>query len=68
MTKSWIGSETSRCEEFVRKNWNKDPYDCAMDKAPIGIGGNALSMESGISDPTPLDSKQCVTHVEDTPI
>ena len=27
---------------FVKDNWNRDPYDCKMDKHQIGKGGTVL--------------------------
>ena len=46
VTKSWVAERLSRSERFVQANWNRDPYDCAMDTEIIGIGGRTVSIES----------------------
>jgi transposase len=46
ISRSWIAARIRRSETFVKDNWNKDPYTCDMNTAPIGLGGRKLSEES----------------------
>ena len=39
ITRAWV-------ERFVSDNWNKNPYETAMDKANIRLGGKKLSLQS----------------------
>ena len=45
ISRSWVAKHLNRSEEFVKKNWNKDPFDCAMNSAPKE-DGISLSQES----------------------
>ena len=65
ITRAWVAARLKRSERFVSDNWNKDPYETAMDKANIGLGGKQLSLQSpeivlfsDVSwDPTLVESK-----------
>lgn len=43
ITRYWVAARIKRSENFVRMNWNSNPYECEMSTAPIGIGGKCLS-------------------------
>ena len=43
ITRQWVAERIGRSEEFVKNNWNRDPYDCKMDKAAIGNSGYAIN-------------------------
>ena len=34
ISRSWVAKYLNRSEEFVKKNWKKDPFCCEMDSAP----------------------------------
>ena len=34
ISRPWVAKHLNRSEEFVKKNWNKDPFNCAMNSAP----------------------------------
>ena len=46
ITRAWVAARLKRSERFVSDNWNKDPYETAMDKVNIGLGGRQLSLQS----------------------
>ena len=46
ITRAWVSTRLKRSERFVIDIWNKDPYETAMDKANIGLGGKKLSLQS----------------------
>lgn len=45
ISRSWVAKFLNRSEDFVKRNWNKDPFDCEMDSAPPQVK-TALSLES----------------------
>ena len=34
ISRSWIAKYLNRSEDFAKKNWHKDPFDCAMNSMP----------------------------------
>ena len=46
ISRSWVADHVKSSVSFVKRNWNGNPYDAAMDIAPIGIAGRALSDQS----------------------
>ena len=46
ISRSRVTDHVKRSVSIVKRNWNGNPYDAAMDIAPIGIAGRALSGES----------------------
>lgn len=45
ISRSWVAKYLNRSEDFVKRNWNKDPFECEMDSAPK-TGTIVLSQES----------------------
>ena len=45
ISRSWVAKYLNRSEDFVKKNWNKDPFCCEMNSAPKE-DGISLSQES----------------------
>lgn len=43
ITRRWVAERIGRSEEFVKLNWNRDPYQSAMDTKNIGKSGEALN-------------------------
>lgn len=43
ITRRWVAEFIGRSEQFVKENWNRDPYECRMSKERIGHGGNTLN-------------------------
>ena len=43
ITRDWVANRIERSEAFVKRNWNRDPYDCKMDKQHIGASGDVLN-------------------------
>jgi hypothetical protein len=46
ISRTWVAKQIKRSENFVKLNWNRNPYDCAMETANIGLGGRQFSGES----------------------
>ena len=34
ISRSWVANYLNRSEDFVKRNWRKDPFECEMDSAP----------------------------------
>ena len=45
ITRSWVAKYLNRSEDFGKRNWNKDPFECEMECAPK-TGTIVLSQES----------------------
>lgn len=43
ITRQWVANRLERSETFVKDNWNRDAYNCKMDKRQIGKGGTVLN-------------------------
>lgn len=43
ITKAWVAERLQRGLTFVQDNWNKDPFNCEMDKDRIGKSGMVLN-------------------------
>lgn len=43
ISRLWVADRLHRSETFVKDNWNRDPYECKMDKHQIGKGGTVLN-------------------------
>lgn len=43
ITRQWVAERIGRSEEFVKLNWNRDPYDSKMDKVAIGKSGYVMN-------------------------
>ena len=43
ITREWVADRIERSETFVKCNWNRDPYNCEMDKRNIGAAGDVLN-------------------------
>uniref|UniRef100_UPI00358EF936 uncharacterized protein n=1 Tax=Myxine glutinosa TaxID=7769 RepID=UPI00358EF936 len=44
-SQSWVAKYLNRYEDFVKRNWNRDPFDCEMDSRPEQTA-QCLSRES----------------------
>ena len=45
ISRKWVASRINRSEDFVKRNWHKDPYNCEREEVEPGYG-TALSQES----------------------
>ena len=45
ISQSWVARYLKRSEDFVKRNWNCDPFDCEMDSRPAQVA-ESLSQES----------------------
>ena len=45
ISRSWVVMYLNRSEDIVKRNWNRDPFDCGMDSRPEELG-QCLSQES----------------------
>ena len=45
ISRSWVARYLKRSEDFVKRNWNRDPFDCEMDSRPAQVA-ECLSQES----------------------
>ena len=45
ISRSWVARYLKRSEDFVKRNWNRDPFDCEMDSRPAQVA-ESLSQES----------------------
>ena len=43
VARTWVAERLGRSEEFVKINWNKNPYECKIDKRHMGSGGGSLN-------------------------
>ena len=43
ITKQWVANRLQRSETFVQDNWNRNAYNCSMDKERIGKGGTVMN-------------------------
>src|SRR5271156_2775581 len=43
ITKAWVAERLLKGFTFVQDNWNKDPYNCEMEKDRIGKSGMVLN-------------------------
>lgn len=45
ISRSWVARYLKRSEDFVKRNWKRDPFDCEMDSRPAQVT-ESLSQES----------------------
>ncbi len=45
ISRSWVAKTLNRSENFVKRNWNKDPFNCEMDSKHVSYH-ESLSQES----------------------
>ena len=45
ISRSWVARYLKRSEDFVKRNWNRDPFECEMDSRPAEVAAS-LSQES----------------------
>lgn len=43
ITRQWVANRLQRSETFVKDNWNRNPYNCSMEKEHIGKGGTVMN-------------------------
>ena len=46
ISRSWVAKFIKRSEGFVKRNWNRDPYECEMDDCCPDTTRESLSQES----------------------
>ena len=44
ISQSWVARYLKRSEDFVKRNWNRDPFECEMDSRPAEVAAT-LSQE-----------------------
>ena len=45
VSRSWVAKYLNRSEDFVKRNWNRDPFGCEMDRTHKEAA-ESLSQES----------------------